>query len=165
MIRELVIEDYDAYSSLRSEGLTTEPTSFWASEEEEIPFRKSRFENTLQSEFDFMLGGFEGNQLVAIAGYIRHSKKKLSHKGYIWGVYTHQSRRGLGFSKSLMDVMIKKAFEVEDVKQIVLTTRADNEAANNLYLKLGFEIYGTEPKASQIQGTYYDEVQMVKFRT
>ncbi len=37
MTRLLKTSDYNAYSKLRSLGLATNPVSFWASENEELP--------------------------------------------------------------------------------------------------------------------------------
>jgi RimJ/RimL family protein N-acetyltransferase len=41
----------------------------------------------------------------------------------------------------------------------VVTT---NEAAINCYRKVGFTIYGLEPKSIQVNGSYYDEYLMAR---
>lgn len=164
MIRLLTTNDYQAYSQLRSLGLKTDPLSFWASEEEELPIRKERFDATLKHPFDFIIGCFEDGLLIAIAGFTREEKLKLNHKGFIWGVYTHPEHRGKGIAYKLLTQLINQAFEYKDLNQINLSTGAENFSAIKLYNKLGFIAYGTEPKSSYVNGQFHDEVYMVKFK-
>jgi ribosomal protein S18 acetylase RimI-like enzyme len=41
----------------------------------------------------------------------------------------------------------------------------DNTAALSLYRALGFEVYGSEPRALKDAGRYSDELLMVRFLT
>lgn len=162
MIRQLKTSDYEAFSELRSLALATNPTSFWATEIEERPIREKRFNTTVDHPENFMLGLFIDDQLVSILGFMREEKIKLNHKGYIWGVFTHPDHRGKGHGESLMDLAIKLVFEIKGVLQINLSVAALNMAAKNLYLKMGFEIYGEEKRASKVNGDFYDELYLVK---
>jgi len=162
MIRELVLSDYASYSHLRSLGLNTDPTSFWASDTEEKPNRALRFKDTVVSSDDFILGCFSDGELVAIGGFHREPQIKLRHKGFIWGVYTHPDQRGKGIGKQLMQAMIERAASVKGLKQINLSTRTDNLAALKLYEQLGFERYGVEKNSSLINGTFYHEIYLAK---
>ncbi len=162
MIRELTISDYALYSNLRSLGLSTDPTSFWASNEDELPNRESRFKDTVLSSDDCILGHFSDGELVGIGGFHRESRLKLRHKGFIWGVYTHPYHRGKGIGKLLMLAIMERASSIEGLTQINLSTRTDNLAALKLYEQLGFERYGVEKNSSLINGTFYHEVYLVK---
>lgn len=164
MIRVLAKSDYQSYSSLRSLGLKTEPTSFWASESQELPIRKARFLESLAIKDNFILGYFYDGSLVSIAGFVRESHLKLKHKGFIWGVFTHPDYRGRGFGKQLMLALIDQAFKSQGLQQINLSTRTDNKAAINLYERLGFEKYGVEKHAAFVDGFFFDEVYMAKHK-
>ena len=162
MIRALVYSDYAAYSALRSMGLKTDPTSFWASELEELPIREARFHKTLDHPQQFMAGVFSEGELIGIIGFLREDKKKLNHKGNLWGVYIHPHHRGQGLSRPLMDFATQKAFQLEGLTQINLSVGSDNKTALNLYKSLGFEIYGDEKNASNVNGEFHDELYLVK---
>jgi RimJ/RimL family protein N-acetyltransferase len=45
--------------------------------------------------------------------------------------------------------------------QILLSVVADNVAARTLYLSVGFEVTGREPRTVQVDGRFYDEDRMV----
>jgi RimJ/RimL family protein N-acetyltransferase len=162
MTRALKSSDYQDFSQLRTLGLATDPSSFWASEDEELPIRETRFEATINHKDNFILGVFVENRLVSILGFMREEKVKLSHKGYIWGVFTHPDFRGKGYGKSIMKMAIKNAFTINGVEQVNLSVGSFNKAAKELYLKMGFEIYGEETNASKINGEYNDELYLVK---
>jgi ribosomal protein S18 acetylase RimI-like enzyme len=148
MTRQLITSDYNAFSLLRSLGLKTDPTSFWASDLEELPVRQESFENTLRDTQQFISGFFKENELVGILGFLREDKTKLEHKGSLWGVYIHPGHRGNGYAKSIMNFAIKEAFQLNGLRQINLSVGSHNKAAMTLYLKMGFKIYGEEKNAS-----------------
>ena len=70
---------------------------------------------------------------------------------------------GLGLGKLLMEKALEQAKE-NGFTQVELGVFADNDRARYLYRKLGFTEMGCIPKAFCLKdGTYRDEVQMVKF--
>ncbi|MBO3697811.1 GNAT family N-acetyltransferase [Roseivirga sp. E12] len=164
MIKTLTSDDYSQYAELRSLGLTTDPTSFWASEIEEQPIRESRYKEILDNSDDFIMGYFDNSVLMGIGGFRREPSLKLKHKGFLWGIYTHPDYRGKGIGKQLVQALVTKAFEIATLTQVNLSTRTDNHAALRLYEQLGFIKYGEEHNSSCIDGTFYHEVYMVKSR-
>jgi RimJ/RimL family protein N-acetyltransferase len=50
----------------------------------------------------------------------------------------------------------------QHVELIQLGVATDNVAARQLYVSMGFEPYGIESRALQVDGRYVDEVLMVK---
>jgi len=93
---------------------------------------------------------------------MREEKAKLSHKGSLWGIYTHPDFRGKGHGEAIMKMAIKNAFDIDGIQQLNLSVGSFNKAAKNLYLKLGFEIYGEEKNASKVNGEFHDELYLVK---
>jgi RimJ/RimL family protein N-acetyltransferase len=76
-------------------------------------------------------------------------------------VYVQAKHQGKGLGTKLFDAVFAHATPL--VKQIHLGVGTKNLPALKLYEKLGFEIYGTEPRALCINGQYIDEHLMVKF--
>lgn len=49
------------------------------------------------------------------------------------------------------------------VEQLTLSIVKGNDPAATLYRKLGFQIYGVEPRALKTADGYNDEIHMIKF--
>jgi RimJ/RimL family protein N-acetyltransferase len=63
--------------------------------------------------------------------------------------------RGSGAAEALVQAVIDQArAQVEILNSAV---NADNLGAKALYLRLGFSVYGTAPRALRIDGRDYDE--------
>jgi ribosomal protein S18 acetylase RimI-like enzyme len=58
-----------------------------------------------------------------------------------------------------MNHVIKVA-KNENIERIRLSVTKTNDAAFRLYQRLGFVIYGTEPKSIKIDHQYYDAIYM-----
>ncbi|WP_369828156.1 GNAT family N-acetyltransferase [Burkholderia singularis] len=54
------------------------------------------------------------------------------------------------------------ASECWNVVQLLLCVNAENVAAKKLYVSQGFRTFGTEPRAMQINGRFFDEEHMCK---
>lgn len=165
MVKVLDVGDFEEYSMLRSMGLQTDPTSFWASEPEESLTRETRFIKTVSHPSSFVLGYFNIDLLVSIGAFCREPQLKLSHKGFIWGIYTHPDHRGRGFGKQLVQDIIDKAFGMPKLNQINISTGSNNHTAIRLYENLGSKKYGEEINASSIDGNFYNEVYLAKSKT
>lgn len=163
-IRILKIEDYNAYASIREHALKTFPSAFSATEEDEKIIRESRFNETMKHPFNFIMGAFEDNELLAMVGFVKNQGKKIKHKGFIWGVFVLPEKQGKGIAQKLMKATIDKAFEIEDLNLIQLGVSSNNESAIKLYEKLGFTNYGLEKNAIKVDEQFFDEFLMVKFR-
>ncbi|MGN6461841.1 MAG: GNAT family N-acetyltransferase, partial [Pseudolabrys sp.] len=85
--------------------------------------------------------------------------RKRQHRADIFGVYVKPKARGRGASQRLFATLIEAAREM--VVQLHLTVTTRNERALTFYRRLGFEIYGTEPRSLLVDGCYYDEYLMV----
>ena len=106
---------------------------------------------------DFLVGAFEGRQMVGQAGFIRHAGRKVCHKGDIWGVYVTAAARSQGVAKAMLLRMLDRVRDYPGLEQVSLSVSVSQEAARRLYSVLGFEIYGYEQHALKVGETYVDE--------
>jgi RimJ/RimL family protein N-acetyltransferase len=165
-IRPLTIEDTDAYWSLRLRALRDHPEAYWSSYEEESlkPLDEVRESlRRLKPPQTFILGAFVDGQLVGMTGFWQQEKRKVSHKGFVWGVYVAPEQRGKGIAKALMIETLDMAARNPNLEQVNLVVMATNASAYHVYLVLGFEEFGREPHSLNVNGVYYDEIHMVKF--
>ena len=161
-IRELEKKDAAAFRALRLRGLEETPEAFGSSAEEErlqqVPDWESRIEND-RVQGNFVLGAFSAaGELVAVCGFRRETARaKTRHKGYIWGMYVDPAARGRGIGRSLLEEAIRRVADRQLAEQIGLCVITENTAAKKLYDRLGFTVYGVEPRALKIGARYYDE--------
>lgn len=162
-IRLLQPLDAEEYFNLRLEALQNNPEAFAASfdEEKEQPIEK--YIMRFQSEESFTFGAFDKEKLVGVVTLIQEKLIKLRHRATIVAMYVSLEKRGMGIGKALLEEVIAKAKEVENVEQVYLTVVSTNEPAKKLYSLMGFECYGTEKRALQLGDDYYDEDLMVLF--
>jgi ribosomal protein S18 acetylase RimI-like enzyme len=71
------------------------------------------------------------------------------------------SQRGKGFGRELLTAAFAKAGEDPLFEQFLLSVGTTQAAAERLYRGLGFEVFGTEPRALKVGSTYVDEHQMI----
>ncbi|MCB0755450.1 MAG: GNAT family N-acetyltransferase [Flavobacteriales bacterium] len=159
-IRKLVDNDFEQWNAMRTIALELAPSSFGASNEDEQPHRKGLFERNTTLEGHFIIGVFNQDQLIGIAGFYRSHQPKVRHKGTVWSVFIHPDQRGKGLGKKLMEETIRSAFEFDGLERILLGASARNQVAISLYKSLGFKEYGCEPRCLKIDDNYFDEVLM-----
>ena len=105
--------------------------------------------------------GISETDIAGMMGIFRGASSKVRHSATIWGVYVSPRFRKSGIGTQLLQTCLDwaKAHSVDIVKLGVVTT---NASARRLYERNGFKIYGTEPKALFVEGTYYDEFWMAR---
>lgn len=165
IIRNIDPADAEVYWNLRLEALKMNPEAFGTSYEEAVQVSLSDVVKQIQNKKDhYILGAFtKDHQLAGMTGFRREHKIKTQHKGTIWGVYVPPIYRGQGIAKKLLLEVISRGRKVEGLKQINLSVVAANQAAIELYRKLGFKTYGIEKNALEYQGQGYDEELMAYF--
>ena len=139
--------------------LRLHPTSFGSSYEEEAAWPLQRFQAWLDEQAVFAAevdGALAG--LIALRPF---ATAKFRHKGVLWCMFVREAARGRGLATALIEALLGEA-RTQGLEQVLLTVSAGNPA-ERLYQRLGFEVFGREPRALKHDGRYLDEVQMVRF--
>ena len=157
IVRRLTAEDAEDFLALRLEGLSRDPEAFGADSAEDIALGMDEWRRRLTNNPVF--GGFRDDCLVAAAGMYRESPVKKRHKGVLWGVYVTEAARGLGFGRAVVEAAVTEARQ--QVAQLMTSVSAGNQAALDLYLSLGFQPWGVQPRALKVAGRYVDEVELL----
>lgn len=166
-VRRLCADDFTAWRALRLRALRDHPEAFGSSFDEEsarpIDVVRARFD-TPPDEGGIFGAHNESGQLIGMAGIMRETGRKMRHKAFIWGMYVTPEARGQGVGEALLGatLAIARAWPVEQVTLMVVTA---NEGARRLYERLGFAVYGTEPRALRLDDRYLDEHLMVAWMT
>ncbi len=158
-IRALTEADCEAFYHLRRRALIKEPLAFGSSPEEDrlsSPDAARELIGGLSPD-DQIFGAFSP-ELVGIVGLIRQKRIKSRHKLNLWGMYVAPEFRGQGVGHGLVKEAIAWASST-DAKTIGLSVSSESTAVR-LYQRLGFQIWGTEPRARIHEGQVMDEHQM-----
>ncbi|PRH85976.1 GNAT family N-acetyltransferase [Labrys okinawensis] len=158
-IRRLGPADSIDYRAIRLDALATAPEAFGSTYAAESARPLAAFAERLSQAVVF--GAYMGDQIVGMAGYRRQDGLKDRHKGEVWGVYVAPRWRGQGVAGALMTAVIEAARG--EVEQLLLAVVDGNDGALALYRRLGFEVYGVEPRALKTGNRYLDEALMVLF--
>lgn len=160
--RSLTKNDLNAFFNLRLEALQHAPTSFCSSYEEEKSAGTQLFENILNHDdsSNVIFGAFIDKQLIGTMGIFQDTRLKGKHKCTIWGVYVDAAYRQHGVAKSLLNEVIAHAKNATGCILINLIVETTNVAAKRLYESYGFEVWGSEPNAMQVDGKFYDHYHM-----
>jgi len=161
-IRFLTAEDAGEWSRLRLESLERDPAAFGSSVEEHRALPMEEVKKRLSSNPDsFVVGAFEDGRLFGMAGFHRETGPKTCHKGRVWGVYVTASTRGQGLAHSMMKALLERAAAIAGLEQVLLSVTSTQTAALALYRALGFEMFGTEPRALNVGSEFIDEHYLV----
>ena len=160
--RKLVESDWEQYSALRLFSLVHSPKSFENGVDDESTLSNEQWINRVTpSKNAFMVGAFDGANLIGVAGFSQAHKEKTKHKSYLWGVFVKEEYRGKHVATHILNKLVNFASENLEISQIQLTVGSENIAAISLYRKIGFNAYGTEIDAIRVNGKSYDEALMV----
>ncbi len=163
IIREFTAEDAVAFRDIRLEALRLHPEAFGADHAEEAPRDAAAFAAWLPTVSpDAVFGAWLPGEAAAqgMAGLNAERRRKLAHKGHVWGVYVRRAARGRGLGRLLLNRAIGTA-RAAGLETLLLTVSAEAPAAHALYLSLGFSDYGRQPRGLKLgPGHYVDDVLM-----
>ncbi|MEH2417237.1 GNAT family N-acetyltransferase [Nostoc sp.] len=157
IIRKLTKYDAEDYRQIRLEALYKNPDSFGTTyHEEEIKTLEQFRDRIPVDNNNFILGCSEDKELIGIVALQQESRIKLRHKAYISSMYVQQEYRGKGIGKLLLNELIERAKAINEVEILLLDIVKSNFLAKQLYLSLGFQIYGIEKMAYKFNNQYFD---------
>ncbi|AEQ53331.1 GNAT family N-acetyltransferase [Pelagibacterium halotolerans] len=158
-IRQIGPDEAEIYRTIRLIALEGDPASFASDAQTERDRPLDWYAQGTRDAAIFV--AFVDGQPVGMAGLFVPDRPKTSHIGTIFGLYVRPEQRRNGTAAALMDAVISLART--RVRQVHLGVAVDNCAALKLYHRLGFQTYGTEPRALHVDGRFIDEHLMVRF--
>ncbi|MCF4096937.1 GNAT family N-acetyltransferase [Maritalea mediterranea] len=159
-IRRLTPKDAEIFREIRIEGFRNHPAAFGSGLQDVEDQPLSYFESWLDNLNAY--GAFDDGALVAVAAYALGKGANVRHTANLIAVYARPQARGKGIMAQMIEAMCDDARQA-GIEQVTLCVTVDNQAAQKTYRKLGFERFGTAPKAILYDGHYYDEDLMVRF--
>jgi GNAT superfamily N-acetyltransferase len=159
LVRRLEQTDLPEYRVVRLEALLRHPEAFLSSYEDEAAESPDSYKRMIAAPPSATFGCFDGDALMGITGLIVSPRAKLRHRGTIVSVYVRPDRRGRGLARQSMKTTIDEARRV-GVVSLLLTVTIGDDAAERLYVGLGFPRYGVEERAMRIGDRYFDEAMM-----
>lgn len=161
-VRRLTGEDAEAYWELRLEALKNNPEAFGTSYEEAVQRENpiERVRSNFQVNENYTLGAFEEDKLVGMVTLLQESGSKMKHRANIFAMYVSPHGRRKGVGKALLEQAIRQAKETNEIEKINLSVVSSNESAKNLYLQLGFKVFGIEEMALKERDVYFEEHHM-----
>lgn len=162
-IRRLTVDDVTPYVALRRAMLEEAPTAFLADVENDIGCDPQRVRANIESGDDNAIYGAFDDVLVGVVGIGRFSRHvKARHRADLWGMYVDPAHRGGGLGRQLVHAAVTHARErMPGALQVHLGVVETQTPAKRLYEACGFQAWGREPGAVQVDGMLYDETHMV----
>ncbi len=152
--------------ALRLEALRTNPVSFSADlsieEARGAAWWTERLQEYHREQLAVICLAEAGGELVGMTGLVRGNRPKTEHSAMIWGVYVQPEWRGLRIAQQLIESSLEWARQ-QGVVVVKLAVVNSNQAAIRAYKRLGFFVYGEDPKAIRYEGLDYDDFLMAKF--
>jgi RimJ/RimL family protein N-acetyltransferase len=156
LLRLLTPADAHQYQQLRLHALRAHPDAFTSDADQEASKPLSWSQERLKEGQARFFGIFDAEQLVAMVGLEVPSRRKEAHVGHLVGMFVSAAYSGQGLARSLVQACFDHAASLR-LEAIKLTVTATNARAIELYLRCGFLVYGTEPRAVCIEGRYFDK--------
>lgn len=169
-IARIAPADLSAYKGLRDEGLRLHPDAFDADIESEQARPPESFIGRLGLNDSlggsFLLGAWDGRQLVGMIGLERQSQHKLRHCAELNSMMVHPQHSGQGTGQLLVSHAVAEARHAIGLEQIVLRVSTSSTSAIHLYERAGFQACGVVPHAIKLvdgpgQVRYFDKLTMV----
>jgi RimJ/RimL family protein N-acetyltransferase len=151
-LRLLLPSDAPQYRSFRLNNLRLYPSLFRADAAEEALKPLATSERRLKpGPFNRWQGAFDKSGiLIGAVGFRREPGAKRQHIGQIIGLSVAPEWQGKGIATALMLDVIDYARSLEGLRQVQLTVTIPNPAAEQLYDRLGFRVFGLEEDALRI---------------
>lgn len=128
--------------------------------EDEAKYLNCQLQN-IQNNNTVQLLVFCGDKLIGIAA-VDMKDKTESHEG-VFGISLAKEYRGDGIGTTLMNVTLQEAEKhLSQLRIVTLGVFGDNDLAQEMYKKFGFQEYGRLPGGSKHKDRYVDHIYMYK---
>ncbi|MUG94574.1 GNAT family N-acetyltransferase [Scytonema sp. UIC 10036] len=156
-IKKLTKDDAEDYRNIRLEALYNAPDSFGTMYQEEVLMTIDQFRERIPVDNNnFILGCYEDKEIIGIIALHQGERIKVRHKAYIRSMYVQPEYRKKGIGKLLLNELIERAKAIDEIEILLLDVVTNNLSAKQLYLSLGFQIYGIEKMAYKFNDRYFD---------
>jgi RimJ/RimL family protein N-acetyltransferase len=162
-IRRLVATDVIAYRPLMLEAYETHPDAFTSSAAERAALPVSWWESRVRDDpgaSEMVLGAFEDDALVGVAGLSFEQRERTKHKATLFGMYVPSAQRHRGLGRLLVVEALAHAKRHPRTRLVQLTVTRGNTAAESLYERCGFVRFGVEPFAVAVGDNFVSKVHM-----
>ena len=152
MIRQLCPHDAEALFEFRRRSLLDAPLALTASPQDDVVASVEAARELLgRAPGSVVFGAFD-EELVGMLGFHVDRQLKRSHLGHVWGMYVAPAQRGRGYAPQLIDAVIAHARSLGSVEWLQLSVSSTAPAAQRIYERAGFRVWGTEPAALRFGG-------------
>jgi len=162
-IRRLIPTDGVAYRQLMLEAYELYPDAFTSSVSERsalpVSWWQARLSDAPEAS-ELVIGAFQANILVGVAGLSFESRDKAKHKATLFGMYVPSEHRHQGVGRRLVLEALTEAMRRRGTKLVQLTVTHGNVAAQSLYERCGFVQFGLEPFAVAVGDGLVSKVHM-----
>jgi len=117
----------------------------------------------MDNERRLQLVAVHGGEVIGQLGLEQYLRVRQSHVGS-FGMGVATAWQGKGVGSRLLTAALDVADNWMNLHHVELTVFADNEAAQNLYRKFGFEVEGRLRDYAVRDGKYVDTVSMARLR-
>jgi RimJ/RimL family protein N-acetyltransferase len=165
-VRLLAAGDAMAYRAFRLRGLEEHPTAFLSSAHEEaqkpLEVTLARVSPPVGKPHDFFMGAFDtgSGQIVGAVGLQGRYRPKEAHVASVVGMYVAAECAGQGVGLALMQALLQRCRDLPSLEELNLTLTGGNIAAQKVYDRCGFTVWGVLPRALKLDGQYHDKVHM-----
>ena len=167
VVRRLTAADAAAYRAVMLDAYATHPSAFTSTVGERQGLSLGWWEKRLGAEADaadaasVVYGAFDDTGvLVGAAGLSFEDRERARHKGTLFGMSMMASARRAGFGRRLVQAVLDHARAHGGLRLVQLTVTEGNAAAQTLYERCGFEVFGIEPLAIAVDGALLAKVHM-----
>jgi RimJ/RimL family protein N-acetyltransferase len=169
-IARLGPSDLSVYKRLRDEALRLHPDAFDADLESEQARPPESYLGRLGlSETlggTFLLGAWDGRELIGMVGVERQTQHKLRHSAELNSMMVHPSHTGRGIGLKLVQAAVAMAKQAVGLELITLRVSTSSTSAVRIYERSGFQGCGVVPHALKLiegpgQVRYVDKLTMV----
>jgi len=155
-IRKTRYDEAEKLRTLRLDSLLNTPDAFASSFEEEVGWTAEVYEQRQKSSPDnFIIGAFDDDKLIGMAGFAHERFRKNKHVGILWGMYVQPEYRKQNIGSRLVEKLVENARTFPHIEQINLGVVSTLIPAITLYEKMGFTLFGTEKNAMKDNDKYF----------